>query len=241
MRSFIAARLFFAGLLLPVPLAAAEPSARWSYDDDYTGQEEWGALPDYKTCAIGTAQSPIVISYTKPDTAEPFSLAYSTATGTVKTTKQSFVFTVAKGGALTQGKNTYALKRIELHTPSEHMVGDMFYPLEIHLVHQNAQGEYFIVAVFAEVSAENAGIESLLNAPGNITLDTSALLPANRAYYGYHGSLTTPPCSENVEWRVLKNPISMSHAQLAKLGSIVGRNARLPQPLYMRTITETGK
>ena len=51
--------------------------------------------------------------------------------------------------------------------------------------------------------------------------------------------MTTPPCTEDVEWRVLKKPVALSYEQLRRITGFVGRNARLEQPVYSRTIRET--
>ena len=240
MRAFIAKRLwlFMIGVF-PLTVEAGESSPRWTYDEDDTGQEDWGTLPGYQGCGTGSAQSPIVISYTKPDKAPPFRLNYHMVDGTLTTSKESFAFTVEKGGTLLQGNHHYTLRRIEFHTPSEHMVRDVFFPLEIHLLHQDAEGNYFIVAVFANTSAQNPALQNIINAQGKTTVDITSLLPADQQYYAYSGSLTYPPCTETVQWRVLKTPITLSQAQLTSITRVVSRNARLPQPLYMRVVTET--
>lgn len=231
MKFFPVALLFFC--LAPGALPAAPA---WTYDDDYTGQEDWGSIPGYETCAAGTSQSPVVISYTTTQ-APALALEYSAAKGTFVRSNTTFAINISGGGAATDGTQLYKLSRIELHTPSEHMIKDDFYPVEIHLIHKNARGQRLIVAVFAGLGAPNPTLAAML--AGERRLDPSGLLPATRGYYGYDGSLTAPPCSEGVKWRVLKTPIAISHAQLAALGKLVGRNARLPQPLYLRTVTET--
>lgn len=53
-------------------------------------------------------------------------------------------------------------------------------------------------------------------------------------YYQFAGSLTTPPCSEGLQWVVLKNPTSISAGQLATFP--ISGNFRPPQPLNSRTV-----
>lgn len=65
-----------------------------------------------------------------------------------------------------------------------------------------------------------------------------------RNYYNYTGSLTTPPCAEQVAWRVFESPIEVSASQVLRFMRYVGANdgslglnARPPQPLNARSLT----
>jgi carbonic anhydrase len=62
------------------------------------------------------------------------------------------------------------------------------------------------------------------------------LIPADPTYFGYTGSLTTPPCSEDVKWHVMKTPIELSYAQLAAFKKLYKMNARPVQPLNGRRV-----
>ena len=217
--------------LLFVPnLCVAAPE--WSYDADYTGQEEWGNLKGYELCGNGANQSPIVISYTKNVIMPPLDFAYNPAKGDLETSDKLFVINLKNSGKITADGMDYSLRRIEFHSPSEHIIGEKYYPLEIHLLHKNANGKVLIVAVFAGLGAENLALAH------NKLINPNYLLPKDRDYYSYDGSITYPPCTEGVKWRIMKSPITISRAQLAEITKIVGRNARLPQPIYMREVLD---
>jgi carbonic anhydrase len=212
----------------------------WSYDDDYTGQEEWGNLKGGALCSTGTQQSPIVISYTKSANLPPLNFGYISALGELNTSEKSFIVNIKNGGVVAEGKNVYNLQKIELHSPSEHEIRDKISPLEIHLIHKNKNGEILIVAIFANLGDENPAFAAMLNnIKQRFTINTNDLLPKATAYYAYNGSLPYPPCSEGVKWRVIKSSITISKAQLTAITAVIGRNARLPQPVYMRQILET--
>lgn len=224
---------------LPLPSLAAPA---WTYDDDYTGQEDWGALPGYGLCRSGLRQSPVVISYTKEKTdKKPLKFTYRPSQGLPTRTTKSFTVDTRKSGFVRADNTIYWLKTIELHSPSEHMVRETYYPLEIQLVHESSNGKKLIVAIFANIGKANTAIENIVGAKTVFPLDVNNLLPKTLTYYGYAGSFTHPPCTEEVEWRILKTPIELSKAQLSAITKVVGRNARLPQPLYMREISETSK
>ncbi|WP_142978107.1 carbonic anhydrase family protein, partial [Klebsiella pneumoniae] len=96
--------------------------------------------------------------------------------------------------------------------------------MEMHLVHTNAQGAITVVAVMFDQGAENSELNKLWatmpekaeqNAKISTQMDLNALLPADKTYWRFSGSLTTPPCSEGVTWIVLKHPLTLSAAQLA--------------------------
>jgi carbonic anhydrase len=65
------------------------------------------------------------------------------------------------------------------------------------------------------------------------------LLPEKRAYYTYMGSLTTPPCTEDVLWMVFKQPVQVSTQQIAVFGRLYPNNARPVQPNNGRLVKET--
>ena len=71
-----------------------------------------------------------------------------------------------------------------------------------------------------------------------LTLNLIDLLPHNTHHFSYQGSLTTPPCSEGVQWIVLKTPITISKVQADRFFTTIGPNARPVQPLQHRDILE---
>jgi carbonic anhydrase len=118
-----------------------------------------------------------------------------------------------------------------------------------HLVHKSAQGKLTVVAVLLDGGGDNAMIASIWKnlpkekekevlIPGT-TVDAAALLPKDRSYYTFQGSLTTPPCSEGVTWLVLKTPLKIAKWEVAEFGKIYPMNARPTQPLHERLIQVT--
>ena len=72
----------------------------------------------------------------------------------------------------------------------------------------------------------------------NIQIDVSALLPSDRSYYTFSGSLTTPPCSEDVTWFVLKHPTTIAEEEISQFSRLYRNDARPTQPLYDRVVLE---
>ena len=118
-----------------------------------------------------------------------------------------------------------------------------------HLVHRDAAGDIVVVAVLLEAGHSNPLLETLWNnlppekekphaVPG-VSIDVSQLLPPSLGYYTFPGSLTTPPCTENVTWYVLKSPEQISAEQVTTFATIYPRDARPIQPLHHRKIAQT--
>jgi len=103
----------------------------------------------------------------------------------------------------------------------------------IHLVHQNIQGELAVVAVLLKAGdLPNSCLETLgelmPKTPGDaqhhdVQIDINELLPNQKDYYSFAGSLTTPPCSEGVKWVVLKQTVSISPKNLVNFKTRPGR------------------
>jgi carbonic anhydrase len=117
-----------------------------------------------------------------------------------------------------------------------------------HLVHKNAEGQLAVVGVLFKLGKTNPALAKVFAAmPSQAgdnkllaeSFDASDLLPAQRGYYAFMGSLTTPPCSEGVRWQVLKTPVELSRAQLEAFRRLYPMNARPVQPLNGRKIEES--
>jgi carbonic anhydrase len=119
----------------------------------------------------------------------------------------------------------------------------------VHFVHADPDGNLAVVAVLLEQGEDNSLInelwtdlpkekekEQLLD---NVSINAANLLPVDRGYYTFQGSLTTPPCSENVTWFVLKHPVTLSVGEIEKFGKLYRHDARSTQPLNGRTVLES--
>jgi len=239
-------------VLLPalglLPLAQPAYAQIWSYDGDQNNQDEWATLSnDYAVCESGKQQSPIQIGTTQKGNLPPLAFHYGDTKAQLKQKDYTLTVDIQSNNTLIENGKTYRLAQLRFHTPSEHMLLDHFWPLEIELMHQDADGKMLIVSVFANIGQSNPALQMALDhisgkmAVSDITFSPQLLIPPIPRYYSYSGSLTIPPCTEGVEWRIFKESISISQKQLSALEKITGRNARLPQPIYMRTIIETGE
>jgi carbonic anhydrase len=141
---------------------------------------------------------------------------------------------------------TYPLVQFHFHRPSEERINGRAFDMVAHLVHKDYDNSIAVIAVPMEKGTENPIIQTLWNymplevgmesAPPEVTIDLARLLPEKRDYYTYMGSLTTPPCTENVLWMVFKNPIPVSQEQVGIFARLYPNNARPVQPVNDRLI-----
>ena len=146
------------------------------------------------------------------------------------------------------GKN-YVLTQILFHRPAEMTVAGKVFDMDVQLFHRGEDGKRVIVSIPLERGAENPVIQTVLNnlplersgevEPPMQSLDIERLLPDNRAYHAFMGSLTTPPCTEDVLWLVLKSSQPISLEQLAIFQRLYPPNARPVQPVGGRIIKES--
>jgi carbonic anhydrase len=118
-----------------------------------------------------------------------------------------------------------------------------------HLVHKDAEGKLAVVAVLFDLGAASPGLDPIFTrlpaVEGEVTMnegvsiEPAGLLPKKRGYYEFDGSLTTPPCTEGVRWIVLKQPVTLSKAQLEAFRRLYPKNARPTQPLHGRVVRES--
>lgn len=243
------------GLLSDIKPSQASPE--FSYGG-YKNPTNWDELKtNWAICGSGTEQSPIDI---RPSLLSGLGSLLNTPDN-IQFNYQSLTnFPVQNNGntiqvnypfpsgtsTMTVGGKTYQLVQFHLHTHSEHLINGEAAALELHLVHQASDGELAVVGVMMENGAINNDLQTVFaNMPqstgvntANGTINASNFLPANRSYYTYEGSLTTPPCSEGVKWIVLKNPITASQAQIDAFTNIFQVNARPVQNVNGRIIRQ---
>ncbi|MCA6605589.1 MAG: carbonic anhydrase family protein, partial [Pseudanabaena sp. M007S1SP1A06QC] len=127
----------------------------------------------------------------------------------------------------------------------EHEINNKASALELHLVHRNTAGKLAVVGVLLNKGKANDLIEEVwnnipevgkTNTVSDHTINAVNLLPKGRAYYSYAGSLTTPPCSEDVKWHVLVEPMTVSEEQIETFTNMYPVDARPIQPINGRTI-----
>jgi carbonic anhydrase len=213
------------------------------------------ALPRY---GDGLVQSPIniVSDSAVKDNSVFISIKFSTGITAIENLGHTIQLDFKEGSTATAGGKTYSCKQVHFHTPSEHMIDGMTYPMEMHIVNvlmdSNAQKnpQYFVIGFLFKMGRENKFIQEFLNAipreekkdnlqPGIVNFeDLFKTIPKNepQGYFSYKGSLTTPPYSETVSWMVKKSILEASPEQIEAIEKLEGNNARHVQALYARKI-----
>lgn len=227
---------------------AADHAPHWGYKGHH-GAAHWADMdPAFETCAKGTRQSPIDISTTVKEALPALEVQYASTTITLVNNGHTVQVNVPAGSKLTVGDKTYELLQFHFHTPSEETVKGRHTAMVAHFVHKSAAGELGVVGVLIQPGRPNKAFEPVfahLPRPAEkITVEApeiklADLLPTQLGYYAFEGSLTTPPCSEGVNWMVLKQPITLSPAQIKAFRRLFPANARPVQPLQGRVVRES--
>lgn len=230
---------FAVGMMLSASLAQAD----WNYDADSISH--WHELEGASACASGTSQSPIDI----PSKANPAAqlkvpqLSYAfTKAELVNTGKTIQVNIPAGSNHLRFNGKDYALLQFHFHTPSEEAIDGHHAALVAHFVHKSSDGALLVVAQLFELGASNVALKKVFEAMDErreakpVSLDLSQVLKPNASYFAFKGSLTTPPCSEGVQWLVKQQAQSISEDQFQRFKQLYAHNARPLQAINGRTI-----
>ena len=203
---------------------------------DYAAQDKWPRVS-------GNMQSPIALSddlVIKNDFQTVLSFNYNHTANYVRDTGAGIE--VGLKGQAQLGNRPFSLKQFHIHTPSEHTINQQSYDAEIHFVHEAIDGRLAVVAVVVKAGNASATYDAILqhmNETTNFEIPVDDIIPENKEYYHYIGSLTTPPLTENVEWYVLKTPVTLSQEQIANLMTFYSHNNRDLQSLNDRKIVSS--
>lgn len=235
-------------LLGTAAMAAAQTTANWSYEGK-NGPLAWGKLdPSYAACSKGHEQSPIDIRGAKLDkTLKPIEFHYMSGPVTLENTGLTIVAHVDRGSYIMVDGVRYDLVSFDFRHPGEEPVKGRFDDMSIHLLHKSAEGKMVIVAVrVVEDRAMGNAILAMLwdhlpkvaHKTETITdmVNPGGLLPADRSYWTYTGSLTTPPCTEGVQWYIFEQELGVSRTQLRTFSNMFKMDTREPQDPHGRKI-----
>jgi carbonic anhydrase len=237
------------------PEVSARP-VHWGYDAE-NGPAVWASLsPVYANCGEGKNQSPINLTSAIKGGTSKWRVDYKT-TGLVVTHNEhvhelinnghTIQVTPEVGSTLVLNDKIYHLKQFHFHTPSEHTINGVHSAMEIHLVHQADDESLAVIGVLVWEGMHNDHFNSLIahlpDAPGqkrsndSVSIDINANLPHDFEAFHYIGSLTTPPCTEDVQWLVLRNSIVMDKQQIEAFSSRIHNNNRPVQKFNDRQIS----
>jgi len=241
---------------------------QWSYMDGPGGPENWGNLSkENLACMKGKSQSPININVDRAVKAEmaPLEFLYRPSPLSIVDNGYTLMVNYGEGSNLIAEGRQYRLVQFHFHKPSEEAINGERTDMVVHLVHQHHDGSFLEVSILMttipavdnrkswwgkdEVKG-NELFQTLLNhvplvkgrveMPGVMIDANQLLLPANnRGYFTYMGSLSTPPCTENVLRYVMKTPIYVTEEQVKNFDRIYPMNARPLQPRGDRMIKES--
>lgn len=220
----------------------------WDYAGS-GGPEAWGKLqPEYAKCSSGTRQSPIDIRGGIAVDLEPIKFDYRPSAFSVVDNGHTVQVNVEPGSAITITGRRYELVQFHFHRPSEERVDGRQFDMVVHLVHKDPDGRLAVVAVLLDRGSAQPVVQAVWNnlplekgdeVRAGVRIDLAQLLPEDRRYYTYMGSLTTPPCTEGVLWMVMKQPVPVAPEQVAIFARLYPMNARPIQQAAGRLIKES--
>ena len=223
----------------------SETKSHWGYSG-HEGPENWAKISTDNFACSGKNQSPINLSGFIEADLLPIQFHYKQGGYEILNNGHTVQVNYKQGSNIKVDEHTFDLLQFHFHAPSENHINDHSYPLEAHLVHADKNGNLAVVAVmFKEGPVNNELKKAWSLMPNHIgdkhelseSVDVNNLLPKNRGYYRFNGSLTTPPCSEGVRWLVMKNVVTVSKEQINAFSHVLHEpNNRPLQAINSRVI-----
>ncbi|PYD86032.1 carbonate dehydratase [Pseudomonas syringae pv. pisi] len=231
-------------------IEAAKPKngTHWTYEGEF-GPENWSKINTaWAACNTGNRQSPIDLRDGIKVDLEQINFDYHPSSFNEIDNGHTIQVNVAGGNFLSVGGTTYELQQFHFHRPGEERINGKGTEMVVHLVHKSYDNKIAILAVLLERGDANPMIQTVWNnlplekhmtVTPSIVIDVNEILPARRDYFTYMGSLSEPPCTENVLWLVMKQPMTASPQQMALFSRLYPFNSRPVQQANGRMIKES--
>jgi carbonic anhydrase len=212
----------FVSVLIAAAATCAAADKNWAYTGP-NGPPKWAKLDkSFATCASGTLQAPIDIPDSKARKGDLPPLLFNYKPSPLKIIDDGHTIQVnyaSESWVSIEGKR-YELVDLQFHKPGEFKI--------------SGQGkENAVIKTIWSNLPQTKDKESVVP---DVQINAFGLLPQNKEYYAFKGSLTTPPCTEGVLWYVLKTPGQVSADQVARFARTYPMNARPVQPVNDRDI-----
>jgi len=226
-----------------------QTTAPWDYEGK-RGTLTLGKLdPAYKACSQGHEQSPIDIRGARLNKAlQPIEFHYIAGPVRLEHTGNTIRVYPDPGSYIVAGGVRYELVQFHFHHPGEEAVQGKLTDMDIHLVHKSADGKQAVIAIRLtedRTTPPNAVLATLwqhLPTKAGTSekvaemVNPGGLLPADRGYWTYMGSLTAPPCTEGVRWFIFEQEMTLSRDQLRAFAALFKINSRPLQDPHGRRI-----
>lgn len=230
------------------PQQVETTSPHWTYEGE-EGPSHWGELDQtYAVCGTGKSQSPIDVANPSAQDLTNISFHYQPSEVNILNNGHTVQVNYDPGSYIELDSVRYDVLQFHYHAPSEHTVDGESFPAELHIVHKNANGILAVVGILLKEGTENAAYQPFIsNLPAEKTAAKDAgvkinamdLIPSVQTTFRYNGSLTTPPCTEGVNWLLMTTPVALSIQQLTAFDSLFeGGNNRPVQLINDRTLIE---
>ncbi|MBX7512937.1 carbonic anhydrase family protein [Qipengyuania sp. GH38] len=225
--------------LAATPLSAQEKD--WNFGDGVS-PERWATVnAAYALCDAGLHQSPIDLGAANARGDIALETKFGETSGTISLGTEKVQVDFPAGLGMNSGGKEFALIQVHFHTPSEHAISGKRYPLVAHFVHATESGELGVLGVMFKEGDANPALETIVAGVGAgkgaaVEFDVNDMVPEDTGIYRYMGSLTTPPCSEGVNWHVADEVMTASAEQIAAMEANLGPSARSIQPLGTRLL-----
>lgn len=202
---------------------------------------------EVEECANGEGQSPLDLPFRIASSDLPdLTFDYHDSHISIANTGHTVQYSYDPGSTLLVGDEPYELVQFHFHAHSEHSLGGFLTPMEMHLVHKNADEKLLVVGALVVPGRHNdtldlAGWTELPGADSDPVdlpddeFNVSELIPGGSTYR-YTGSLTAPPCSGDVSWVVYRRPLVLDQEQIETFTSLHPYSARETQPLGEREL-----
>ncbi|PON42602.1 Carbonic anhydrase, alpha-class [Parasponia andersonii] len=220
------------------------------------GPTRWGEIrPEWSTCSNGTMQSPIDLLDQRVEVVsklERIKTNYKPSNATLKNRGHDMMLKWKSGdaGYIEINGTQYLLQQCHWHSLSEHTINGNKFDLELHAVHESQTGEVVVIGIIYQIGESDSflsSIEDHLDAVSDTeeqtvigAVDPKKIRIGSRRYYKYIGSLTVPPCTQNVVWIIAKQVRTVTKEQVSHLRVAVhddsDTNARPTQQINGRSV-----
>ncbi|GJS07221.1 alpha carbonic anhydrase 7-like protein [Tanacetum coccineum] len=240
--SFVALGFLLFMLILSHPSSTQAQEVEDEREFDYArsshmGPEKWGEIKkEWSDCSNGTMQSPIDMSSRRVKmvfNSKKLYRNYKPDHATIKNRGHDIMLQWEGDAGLIRINDTeYALKQAHWHSPSEHTINGRRYDMELHMVHLSIDKKIAVIAVLYNLGKPDrflskfaVNISSVIDQKGEHghsgIINPRDIQMSSRRYYRYIGSLTVPPCTEQVVWTISRKIRTVSKKQVKLLRDAV--------------------